>query len=150
MKFLTYFYRDDYGVFYEERGTVNIEYITRIFISYNSVEAHLIGGEFFDCLGKDFVIKSCNSEEDAKNYLIALAKDFHFLLCDDDKAAINPAHIKRIFIDTQYMYEVRAEVEGDVNDTALKEFNLYDSDKNSKDVEEYLAEVVKFLNGGAK
>ncbi|MBQ7705382.1 MAG: hypothetical protein IJT73_08165 [Selenomonadaceae bacterium] len=136
-----------------KRTAVNIEFVERIFLdnwSSGDVKAKMIDAQ--GCSGdQEITIKSCDSEEEAKNYLITFAKQYNFLLYDDDKAAINPARIRSVYIDHKYFHTVCAEVDGYcLQEIRLKEFNYGDYGKEQKDAEDYLAKVVKFLSGGAQ
>ena len=79
-----------------------------------------------------------------------------FLFDKNCVEAVNVALVKKFVVEkifsegweeTKY-FRVAAEISGEDDDVILKEFKSEDEDKNFSDAKNYLADLIKNLNGG--
>ena len=82
----------------------------------------------------------------------------NFIIDKDGNAAINPALVKKFFVERIFAegweetknFRVAAELSENEDDVILKEFISDNEEENYSAAKNYLAELVKTLNGGAK
>ncbi len=79
-----------------------------------------------------------------------------FLFDNSGVEAVSVEFVKKIYAkrvinkENSKVAYVAAEISGKDDDFILKEFNSDDADKNFEDAKNYLAKLIKTLNGGAK
>jgi len=82
----------------------------------------------------------------------------NFIIDKDENAAINPALVKKFFVERIFAegweetknFRVSAELSENEDDVILKEFISNNEKENYSAAQNYLAELVKNLNGGVK